>query len=88
MNDLRITQGFDRGNYCAAYETQNFRKALKRIKGESPEYLAGFTLGFFSTYERHEMGEHLEAFEAAYASEAGQRCIQLGLCDAQEEEAA
>lgn len=64
FDSLSFHRGFDRGNYGNAYEStdwetwsedqetpddiENFNKA---------EFMAGLLLGFFSSYEIHEIGD-------------------------------
>lgn len=80
--DLQLSRGFSAGNYANAYETTNYSTALARLSmNRSEAYLAAFTLGFFSSYELHEMGQHSEAYEQALASRHGKRCIALGYVD-------
>lgn len=85
-----VSRGFDAGNYCNAYETASYGKGLEIAEREKVPrvlrraYLDAFTLGFFGSYELHEMGAHRDAFEAAYRSEGGQQCIRAGYCDARE----
>jgi hypothetical protein len=77
--DLDISRGFDRGNYCAAYETTDLELALAKLSmNRAPEYTAAFTLGFFSTYERSEMGSHVDAYDDAMAL-VGARARELGI---------
>lgn len=59
--DRDISNGFDAGNYANAYETQDYEHALAKLSmNRTSEYVAAFTLGFFSSYELDEMGEHGE----------------------------
>lgn len=82
-HDLSLSRGFDAGNYASAYETTNYAEALASLSpNRSAGYVAAFTLGFFSSYELHEMGEHTEAYLAAFNSEHGQRCVALGYVEA------
>jgi muramoyltetrapeptide carboxypeptidase LdcA involved in peptidoglycan recycling len=79
MNDTDISRGFDAGNYANAYETTDFERALGSLSmNRSAEYVAAFTLGFFSSYERHEMGEHADHYEIALES-VGVRARELGI---------
>ena len=82
--DESLRLGYDAGNYCAVYETENFSEALKiYCENMSPAYVCAFYLGFFSSFSTNEVGEYgrLPGFAAAYRSEFGQRCIELGFCD-------
>lgn len=47
-------RGFDHGNYAAAYETDDVENAIGKAKGAERE---GVILGFFSSYEIHEVPE-------------------------------
>lgn len=89
-----VSRGFDAGNFANAYETENYSKALRGLKlpravdgSRLPReledaYRAAFTLGFFGTYELHEMGSHVEAYREAYFSEGGKACLAAGYTDA------
>lgn len=80
-----LSRGFSAGNYANAYETEDYETARNALKTEPSEaYFAAFTLGFFATYELHEMGEHRETYEEAYRSTWGQRCVLAGYCDDRE----
>lgn len=52
-----ISWGFDSGNYANAYETTSYTKACSRLGKRSNNFLIGFTAGFFSSYELHEIDE-------------------------------
>lgn len=83
MTDTRhdddISHGFDRGNYANAYETTDYDHAIASLSmNRSAEYVAAFTLGFFSLYEPHEMGEHEDTYLDALAL-VGNRAKQLGI---------
>lgn len=85
--DLILSQGFSRGNYANAYETQDYAEARDALPSPSDDYLAAFALGFFSSYELHEIDcEHTDEYLEAYHSAAGQRCIELGFIDPQDDE--
>lgn len=81
--DTLLSRAYDAGNFCNAYETENYSKAklIRRVDQKSPDYRAAFILGFFSSYEIHEMS-HPDSYQAALDSEAGQRCVELGFVDA------
>ena len=85
---LALSRAFDSGNYAAAYVTEDYERALHECCSErSDAYRAAFTLGFFASYERHEVPEsHRDAYDAALASDAGKRCIAAGYIDAPSEE--
>jgi hypothetical protein len=52
------SHGFDAGNYAAAYETEDYEVAANRIAGKvSKTYMQAHMLGFFSSYELHEIPE-------------------------------
>lgn len=51
----QFSNGFDHGNYCNAYETEDFEIAGRCLKGKSEYFVAGFVLGFYSSYEIHEV---------------------------------
>jgi hypothetical protein len=94
-----VSRGVDRGNFCNAYETEDYEKAIERLDVTEPRdmdgqrlpeplraaYRAAFTLGFFSSYELFEMGEHEEAYREAYGSDGGKACVAAGYIDAREE---
>lgn len=80
--DNDISQGFDAGNYAAAYETTDYDQAIGRLSmNRSPAYIEAFTLGFFSSYTLDEMSDHVDTYLQAYNSPAGQRCLELGYLD-------
>lgn len=77
--DEQISRGFDAGNYANAYETTDYDRALASLSmNRSAAYKAAFTLGFFGSYEPHEMGSHLEAVQEAWAL-VGKRAKELGI---------
>lgn len=77
--DDQIIRGFEAGNYANAYETTDYDRALARLSpNRSKEYVASFTLGFFSSYELGEVGVHSDALSDAYAL-AGERVEELGI---------
>lgn len=80
MNDLDISRGFAAGNYAAAYDSTDYELAIAKLSpNRSAEYLAAFTLGFFSSYETYEMTDRrLKAYLEAY-SLVGNRAIALGM---------
>ncbi len=83
-----VSRGFDAGNFANAYETEDYSKAIRTLKLSGvptalrAAYRAAFTLGFFGTYELHEMGGHVEAYREAYFSEGGKACLAAGYTDA------
>ena len=57
---LETHRGFDAGNYCNAYETEDWDLAKQKIEsGYTEFYRMAFLLGFFSTYELHEITDEL-----------------------------
>lgn len=85
--DQTISLGFDAGNHAAAYETSDFNEAITSLSpNRSHTYRQAFTLGFFSSYELDEMGEHEETYLEALDSEVGLRCVELGWVDPIEEQ--
>lgn len=67
-HDETFTRAMDRGDYASAYETETLDEdapgeayALARTQGDIPkgasaqEYCAGYVLGFFGSYELHEI---------------------------------
>lgn len=87
-HDIDLSKGFSAGNYCNAYEGRDFGSAVvkRQVKDKSTAYATAFMLGFFASYELHEIpGDHQDAFREAYFSEDGQRVVALGFCDAREE---
>ena len=65
---LNLSRGFDHGNYANAYETEDYEQALEdpRIENAPPLFLTGMLLGFFSSYEIHEVpNEYQEDLIAA-----------------------
>jgi hypothetical protein len=78
--DDDLSHGFDRGNYANAYETENFDAPLVKadLEGESDAYVAGYTLGFFATYEPSEMGQWAAEYEACFMNYA-KRMTELGI---------
>lgn len=63
-----FSRGYDRGNYCSAYETENgVTYAIKQGYLQMPEsdaeeghiecYVAGFIIGYYASYELHEISE-------------------------------
>ncbi len=79
MKDLDISRGFDAGNYGNAYDSTDYEQALAKLSmNRSAEYVAAFTLGFFSSYEIDEMGEHAETYLEALAL-VGKCAAELGI---------
>lgn len=77
--DDDIRRGFDAGNYANAYETTCLETALAALSmNRSADYESAFILGFFGSYERHEMGEHAEDYALAYEA-VGARAAELGI---------
>lgn len=85
LDDDDVSRGYSRGNYANAYETEDYEAAVERIAEKGADYVAAFTLGFFSSYTLDEMGIHREAYEEAYFSRAGRRALALGYLDRESE---
>lgn len=87
MNDdtkLILSRGFDAGNYAAAYVSTDYMVAFDADTGpkELEAYCAAFVLGFFSSYEVHEIPEdYREMHEAAYRSKYGAAVLEAGYID-------
>lgn len=64
------SRGFDAGNYAAAYESETFDE--EAIEGKSAAFAAGYMLGFFSSYEAHEVPEEHQERVAALRAEHGE----------------
>jgi hypothetical protein len=60
------SRGFDRGNYGNAYESTDWDSWNKRNAAASPAYQAGMMLGFFSSYELHEISDEIVRETVAY----------------------
>ena len=71
-----LSRGFDAGNFANAYTSEDFgarsvqteltRALFVRRAREQEAFRAGFVLGFFASYEDHEIpSEHFESFEEA-----------------------
>ena len=75
--DLAFSRGYDRGNYSSAYETTDCETAVEKNPTpaemqsveEKEAFAHGFLLGFWSSFELHEIGDPFfrEAVEAAIA---------------------
>lgn len=77
--DDQISRGFSAGNYANAYETTDYDRAIASLSpNRAKAYVAAFTLGFFGSYEPHEMGSHLEAVQEAWAL-VGKRAKEIGI---------
>jgi hypothetical protein len=80
--DRTLTRAFEGGNYANAYEGDDYSRHEDTIAGFSADYRVAFTLGFFATYERHEVPyEHAVTYEEAMAHPASERLRELGLLD-------
>ena len=53
MSAEEYSAGFDRGNYCAAYEATSIDD--RHELAWSGDWREGFVMGFFSSYELHEV---------------------------------
>lgn len=52
---LEVSHGFSRGNYASAYETEDYEVARDAVDGNTGFYRIAHMLGFFSSYELHEI---------------------------------
>lgn len=78
--DDDISRGFSAGNYANAYATECLETALAGLSmNRSDAYRAAYVLGFYSSYERHEMPDP-EAYDDAMAA-VGARAKELGFID-------
>ena len=70
QTNLAASRGFDSGNYANAYVSTDFDESWwndedDEFKG-NPLYRAGFVVGFYSSYEDHEVpGDNLDELETA-----------------------
>jgi len=84
-----FSRGFDHGNYGNAYESQDwdsFSEDMETPEGLDPvEYHVGAMLGFFSSYEIHEIEgdyqEEIEALRAKYQPDEICACTRGTFCD-------
>ena len=94
---LAVSNGYDAGNYCNAYECSDLETALGRMEARDAWrsanvapihrewYRAAFILGFFASYENHEIpADAFDEFCEAYLSPAGKYCVDAGYCDARD----
>lgn len=81
-----LSRAFDDGDYAAAYETEDYAAARQEREGFDADYHAAFILGFFSSYEPHEMGEHEDDWRQALESEVGRYVSNEGWIDPPEAE--
>lgn len=77
-----LTRAYEAGNFVNSYETQDLDAALElRCKYHEPDYQAAFIVGFYASYERHEIPLfYQENFTLAY-EDVGEELIALGLED-------
>lgn len=71
MTTESFSRGFDRGNYGNAYESQDWESWYAEncetpAEYDRTEYQAGMLLGFFSSYEVHEISDESIAEEVAH----------------------
>ena len=81
-----MSQMFSAGNYANAYDSTDLDDHdLTALK---PHERAAWVLGFFGTYELHEMGgDERELFDECYWSAAGQYVVKVaGYTDSRDEE--
>lgn len=77
--DLELSHGFSAGNYANAYQTEDLGEVSEVLDANEEPYRHAFILGFFSSYELHEIpGDARERFDEAYHSDNGQRVLALG----------
>ena len=78
-----ISTGFDAGNYAAAYVSEDLETAMAdRPEMENEAYAAGFVLGFFSSFELHEIpAGDAEVYEDALYGPYGKLAVQQGWVD-------
>lgn len=84
-----LHRGFDAGNYANAYVTENLERAWKNEEASEDSdtpldtngpYYAGFVLGFFSSYEDHEIGDSEEReLRASMLAKWGPACRAAGI---------
>lgn len=71
---LLFSRGYDAGNYAAAYVSQDFDSAYEAEDHEEKDlwpFRCGVILGFFASYEVHEIPyEHRHSYYAAVSSAA------------------
>lgn len=76
-----ISRGFDAGNFANAYQSHDLEHCLERLSINcSAEYIAAFTIGFFSSYSESEIGSDFDAYLEAFGL-VGARCIAAGYID-------
>jgi hypothetical protein len=83
-----LSKGFSAGNYASAYVSENYVKAFEADNGpkEHDAYCTAFVLGFFGSYEVHEIpADCQDMFQSAYFSENGQAVISAGYVDSRPE---
>jgi hypothetical protein len=63
-----FSRGFDAGNYGNAYESQSWATWAKsrKIASKSTAYQHGALLGFYSSYELHEIGNEIRRDDVEY----------------------
>lgn len=68
-----FSRGYDHGNYGNAYESQDWETwsaDQETPEGlDAQEYAHGMLLGFFSSFEAHEIGDEMLAQEVSYLRE-------------------
>jgi hypothetical protein len=55
IDKAEFSRGFERGNYAHGYENQDYRAAQNKLCGETGFFRVGFLLGFYSSFELHEV---------------------------------
>ena len=83
--DTEISRSFDAGNYDNNVGgMKSLQEALQ--KGDAMKHVPeAYTLGFYSSYERKEMGIEVWLYDKAYHSEVGKRVRELGYIDSRDE---
>lgn len=72
LQNESYNNGFHHGNYGNSYETEDWQEFYEKNQSRAAEakdaeaYLNGMMLGFFATYEIHEIGDSELAERVAY----------------------
>lgn len=84
-DDTLLSHGFDAGNYANAYTSEDLDEAWEIEEdgrpgnAESEHFRAAFVIGFFSSYEEHEIPEDHQDEHAAAMAERGPRLRAIGV---------
>ncbi len=67
MTDEPFSRGFDAGNYASAYVTEDFGAWYDAhdIGNKPAAFIEGAILGFFSSFELHEIGDEVAREDVA-----------------------